>query len=121
MSFFCDLREPVGRPFGGTRTADVHVAPGATLRPIWGENLMLARVELEPHVEVPNHAHPHEQGGLVLEGEGDFTIGGERRWIGPGDAYLIPGGVQHHLLVGDKPMLILDIFTPPREEYKPVP
>lgn len=110
MAYFRDLREPEGR----------RLAPGVVLRPIWGERLMLVRVEMEAGAEVPRHSHPHEQGGIVLEGEMEFTIGDERRRVGPGDAYLIPGGVEHQVRVGDRPAVALDVFSPPREDYKPV-
>ena len=108
MSFFYDLRQAAGR----------NLVPGVTLRPVWGERLMLVRVEMEPHSEVPRHRHPHEQGGIVLEGEMEFTIGEERRRVGPGDAYLIPSNVEHSVRVGDRPTVVLDVFSPPREEYK---
>ena len=35
-----------------------------------------------------------------------------------GDHYVIPGGVQHAARGTDHPSLALDIFSPPREEYK---
>ena len=93
-------------------------APGVTLRPIWLERLMMVRVEIDPRAEVPLHTHPHEQGGIVLEGEADMTIGGETRTVRAGDGYLIPGGVEHAVVGNDAPSVFLDVFSPPREEYK---
>ena len=80
---------------------------------------MMSMVEVSPRAVVPNHTHPHEQAGLVLQGEFEFTIGGETKWVRPGDAYVIPGGVEHSLVGSDGWSLVLDIFSPPREEYKP--
>ena len=94
------------------------LSPGVTLRAMWGEKVMMSMVEVAPHGVVPNHSHPHEQAGLVLEGEFDFTIGGETKRVGPGDAYVIPGGVEHSLVGLEGWALALDIFSPPREEYK---
>jgi len=93
------------------------LAPGVTLRTMWGEKTMLSMVEIAPKSVVPNHSHPHEQSGIVLQGEFDFTIGGETRTLRPGDAYIIPGGVEHSLVGSDGWSLALDIFSPPREDY----
>ena len=94
------------------------LAPGVTLRVMWGDKIMMSVVEIAPGAVVPNHAHPHEQAGLVLQGEFEFTIGGETRRLRQGDAYVIPGQVEHSLVGSDGWSLALDIFSPPREEYK---
>ena len=52
------------------------LAPGVFLRTMWGEKIMMSVVEIAANSEVPMHQHPHEQAGMVLEGEFDFTIGG---------------------------------------------
>jgi quercetin dioxygenase-like cupin family protein len=92
--------------------------PGVRARIISGEKLMFSRVELEANSVVPNHAHPHEQFGFVVEGEVEFTIGGERRFLKAGDYYAIPGGVSHSVAVGPERAICMDVFGPPREEYR---
>ena len=94
------------------------LAPGVKTRTFWGDNQLLSIVELEPNSEVPNHTHPHEQGGLMLEGELEMNIAGESRILKPGDGYVIPGGVEHYARSGDGPARVLDIFSPVREEFK---
>ena len=89
------------------------------LRTMWGEKIMMSLVELAPNSRVPTHSHPNEQAGMVLEGEFDFTIGGETTRLKKGDFYIIPGGVEHGLVSLDGRSSALDIFSPPREEYKP--
>ena len=91
---------------------------GIHARTFLGENLMLAVVELEAGSTLPTHNHPHEQGGIVLEGTLEFTIDEETRTLVPGEIYIIPGGVDHTVIVGDKPAKVLDVFSPVREEYK---
>ena len=92
--------------------------PGIGARTFWGENLMLALVDLAAGATLPNHAHPHEQAGIVLSGELVFIIGGERKLLKAGDLYIIPGGVEHSVQVGAEPAQVLDVFSPVREEYK---
>ena len=107
MSFFEDL----------FAVNPVEIVPGVRIRTSWGDRLMLSLVESDPNVDVPEHSHPHEQAGLVLEGDFEMTIGGERRALKRGMSYVIPGGVPHALHGGPERALVLDIFTPPREDY----
>lgn len=68
------------------------------------------------------HAHPGiEQAGYVLAGRALVEIGeGEAREvteIGAGDACFFPAGVLHKLrVIGDEPLRILVIYSPPYEE-----
>lgn len=92
--------------------------PKAMSAIVAGEQLMLSFLELEPGCEIPEHSHPHEQAGLVLSGSLRFRIGDEERLTGPGDAFVIPANVVHVGRVeGDETAKVLDIFSPPREDY----
>lgn len=94
------------------------IAPGVSIRTMWGEKVMMSVIESAPGAVVPLHTHPHEQAGMVLQGEFDMTIDGETRRMRPGDSYVIPGGIEHGIQGLDGWALALDIFSPPREEYK---
>ena len=94
------------------------IFPGVSVRTVWGTGIMLSVAELEPHSVVEEHQHPHEQMGMVLEGRAEFIIGGEHRVLGPGDMYVAPGGVRHKVIALDAHVRVLDVFNPPREEYK---
>ena len=93
------------------------LAPGVFLRTLWGEKIMMSLVEIDANAVVPLHEHPHEQAGMVLEGEFDFTIGGVTTRLRKGDTYIIPGGVPHSVRANEAPSAALDIFSPPREDY----
>lgn len=84
----------------------------------WGEKIMLSVVDFEPHGDVPNHSHPHEQAGICLEGEFELVVDGESRIVRAGEMYIIPGGTAHSARSTGGPCKTLDIFAPPREEYK---
>ena len=94
------------------------LVPGATTRTFWGDNILLSMVEIEANAEVPWHTHPHEQAGILVEGEMEMGIGDEVRVLKPGDMYIIPGNVEHYARCGDAPAKALDIFSPVREEFK---
>ncbi|MBN1148472.1 MAG: cupin domain-containing protein [Anaerolineales bacterium] len=91
---------------------------GIRSRTFWGENLLLAVVDLDANAELPTHSHPHEQSTYVLEGELEFNVGGECCTVKPGNLIVIPGNVEHTLKVGARPARVLDIFSPVREDLK---
>ena len=93
------------------------LAPGVQTRVMWGERIMISLVDLEPGSQVPAHAHPHEQMGMVLEGAMTMDIGGESRDLKAGDAYLVPSDVEHVVTTGNVHTRVLDIFSPPRQEF----
>ncbi|MFQ5839770.1 MAG: cupin domain-containing protein [Candidatus Methylomirabilales bacterium] len=109
----------MGSPFADLEASpEREIAPGVKIRVAWGKHLMLSRVVMEPGAVVPMHSHPNEQAGIVLAGEFDFTIGTETRRVRTGDTYFIPGGVTHGCTASAGQAIALDIFTPPREDYK---
>jgi quercetin dioxygenase-like cupin family protein len=93
-------------------------APGIRMNVMVGGRMMANWVRIEPGASVPTHAHEHEQIGLVLEGEILMTIGDETRSLVPGHAYTIPGNLPHAAVAGPQGCLVLDIFSPPREDYR---
>jgi quercetin dioxygenase-like cupin family protein len=91
---------------------------GVSARVAWGERIMLSFVDLAPGSIIPGHSHPHEQMGILLSGKFELTIGEESRLLKEGDAYLIPSNVEHSVRALESPARALDIFSPPREDYK---
>ena len=101
-----------------TDFSEIPLSPGVTIRAAGGRNVMLSFVEFEPHGAVGEHRHPHEQMGVVLEGEFELCIDGECRRVRQGDCYWVPGGVRHSAKALGTPARALDVFGPPREEYR---
>src|SRR5262252_2703376 len=67
------------------------IFPGVHIRTAALEKMMISVVDLEPHSVVEEHAHPHEQVGILLSGRVTFFIGDEQKVLGPGDTWIIPG------------------------------
>jgi quercetin dioxygenase-like cupin family protein len=91
---------------------------GVRMKPLFGDAAMLNWIELTPGAEVPLHEHPHEQLGLVVRGAITMTTDGEDWTIREGDGYTIPGGVPHKGVAGPDGCVVLDVFTPVREDYR---
>jgi len=96
----------------------VEMVPGLWRRTLsWGERLMVVQVTLEEGVVVPAHRHPHEQITYVVEGELSMDVEGRTYVLGAGDSLLFPGDVEHGA-TALKRTLVIDTFSPPREDYK---
>jgi quercetin dioxygenase-like cupin family protein len=90
-------------------------------RRIQGERITLALVELAPDSVVPGHQHEAEQLGMVVEGSVTFTIGDERRELGPGGMWRIPSNVPHQVTTGPAGATVIDLFAPPRADWDQLP
>ncbi len=90
---------------------------GVSGRPLFGEGAMLNLIDFEPGATVPLHSHPHEQLGIVLRGMQALVVDGVARELGPLEGYVLPGGVEHSAYCGPEGALVLDVFSPVREDY----
>ncbi len=95
----------------------IEPVPGCRMRTPFGANLMLSYLEMDDGAEVPLHSHPHEQGGMLIKGMLELTIGDETRRVEPGAMFLIPSGVPHKAVAVGGPVVVLDVFSPVREDY----
>lgn len=93
------------------------IFPGVKIATTAGDHIMLSIVDFEPGAVVEAHSHPHEQMGMLLEGELTFTIGGETQVVRPGQMWCIPGGIEHRVVAGDQAAKALDVFHPVRDDY----
>ena len=100
------------------RSTAHELAPGVTMRPLFGDGAMLNLIEFEPRATVREHSHPHEQLGLVLDGELVLAIDGVEHRLGPGAAYQVPGDTPHAAWTEGRPCRVLDVFQPVREDYR---
>jgi quercetin dioxygenase-like cupin family protein len=94
------------------------IFPGVHIQTCAADKMMLSVVDLAPYAVVEEHAHLHEQVGMILQGQAIFFIGGEQKTLQVGDLYRIPGNVRHKVIALDEPVRALDIFHPIREEYR---
>ncbi len=83
-----------------------------------GDQAMLSVVRIEAGCQGKIHSHPEEQWGVLLKGGGVRTQGGEKNEVREGDFWRTPGNVEHSFQAGPEGALVLDIFAPPRAEYR---
>ena len=110
-SEFHNLDAPEG---GITR----ELAPGLMAEIFAGEGAMLSVVTIAPGAAGTLHSHPEEQWGVLLEGSAIRFQGDEQIAVRKGDFWRTPGGVPHTMRAGPEGCRVLDIFAPPRPEYR---
>jgi quercetin dioxygenase-like cupin family protein len=94
------------------------LAPGIHSRVFTGQHLQLSVVRFEPRSAGSIHCHPEEQWGILLEGECVRIQEGVEVQARAGDFWHTPGGVLHGIRTGEHGAVVLDVFSPVREEYR---
>jgi quercetin dioxygenase-like cupin family protein len=96
-----------------------HVASGIERQMIWGDQLMVCRLKIAPRTVTAVHQHPHEQITLVERGTVRFVVEGQERISSPGDVLHFPPHCRHGATMLDEEVVLIDIFSPVREEFLP--
>lgn len=96
----------------------VEMVPGVT-RKTFGTtpSMMLCEITLAKGSVVPRHQHPHDQVGYVVSGQIKMIVGDAEMVCTPGDNYAIPGHTPH-AAEAIEDTVVIDIFSPQREEYR---
>ncbi|MDR1468708.1 MAG: cupin domain-containing protein [Spirochaetaceae bacterium] len=82
------------------------------------DSLMCVENSFEEGAVGAMHSHPHTQITYVAEGRFRFTIGDEVHEVAKGDTLCKQDGVKHGCVCLEKGVL-LDFFTPMREDFVP--
>ncbi len=93
------------------------IVPGFYAKFIHTDQMTLALVRIEKGSRLPEHHHVHEQITNVLEGELEMNINGEIKSCKPGTSVEIPSNTPHSA-VAKTDCLVMDVFSPVREDYK---
>lgn len=87
-------------------------------RVVHGERITLGVIELDPESHIPEHRHENEQLGMCLNGSLVFRVGDETRELAAGETWSIPGNVPHEVHVGPEGAVVIDVFVPPRDDWR---
>lgn len=86
--------------FSGELTLVVLEAPGPTAGPI------------------PLHSHENDQISHVIDGEIEVQVATETRQIGKGGVFRVPANAPHGIRILSSSVRLVDVFTPPREDFR---
>ncbi len=85
----------------------------------YGGNIMLVQFTFEAGVTAAMHSHPHEQIGYVVSGSLDLLMDGNTPTrLVAGSSYYVAPNIRHGI-VTHAPTVLLDCFTPIREDFLP--
>jgi transcriptional regulator with XRE-family HTH domain len=83
---------------------------------LFGRALQMLKERYEPGADtgrVPL-VHDGEEGGIIISGRLEVTVDGERKILGPGDAYYFESRRPHRFrAVGPAPCVLISACTPP--------
>ena len=93
-------------------------SPGVTIQDFLTINendaLTVRHVKVETGGRIVPHAHDVWEVFYLLEGDGEATMGDRTEFRSKGTCLVAPPGVKHSLKnMGDSPILLLCVFTPP--------
>ena len=95
----------------------IMVMKGVYANPLYlDEELMIMRMQV--YEDVPVHRHENIQVGVVVDGKGVFIVDGEEIPVEKGSFFTIPSNVGHGVRVLEAPLIVIDMFRPPREDYR---
>ena len=82
----------------------------------YDKNLMLVKVWFDEGAIGEVHSHPHTQTAYVVSGKFEVMVDGRKEVLGPGGCFFVPSGADHGAVCLEEGIL-LDIFTPVREDF----
>ena len=94
-----------------------HPEPGLTRRVLaYNDKLFLAEHQMVKGWAGAMHGHPHDQVVYVVRGHLKVSSQGNTFDLHTGDTFVVRGGVEHGASALED-SLVVDVFTPCREDY----
>ena len=79
-------------------------------------HLMIVEFDFQKDAVGKLHSHPHIQASYVAEGAFEVTIDGRTETLRKGDSFIVPSNAVHGVKALE-PGLLVDSFTPAREDF----
>jgi gluconolactonase len=111
-----DRRKYVVQPYEGVPLTKL--VPGSTSHLVSGDRVMVSFLAMEAGSTFDLHSHPEEQIMIVLEGYCDEVIEDKMYRVAKGDVIWLPSNIKHGGFVRDVDCKIIDVFAPPRSDYR---
>lgn len=95
----------------------VEIAPGMKYRIVSAERITVGFIDAEPNSVGPAHRHEAEQILIVMDGACEEAVEGKLYPLKKEDVLVIPSNVEHGTYMSAEGCQILDIYSPPRQDY----
>jgi quercetin dioxygenase-like cupin family protein len=93
---------------------------GARRKVVFSGQLTLVILEAPGPTSAPiaMHQHVNDQITYVIDGEMRVHVGDETKQIGKGGFFRVPANVPHGIQILGPSVTLVDVFTPPREDFR---
>ena len=81
------------------------------------EDLMVVELVWQKGMEGAIHTHPHRQCCYIIRGSFEADYNGEKKILHAGECLYVEGNVPHGMVALEDNCLMLDIFTPMRQDF----
>lgn len=81
------------------------------------DDLMLVELTWKKGMEGALHSHPHRQAGYVIRGSFEGVVDGKKAVLKAGDCYYAEKDEPHGLVALEDDSVLLDVFTPKRDDF----
>jgi quercetin dioxygenase-like cupin family protein len=82
-----------------------------------GGSMMMVEVTFKKGAAGAIHKHVHEQVSYIVEGSFEFNLNGDKKTVKKGDSIYIQSDELHGVVALEESSIILDVFTPQREDF----
>ena len=83
-----------------------------------GQNVFMARLEMDPFAKVPEHQDPTEEYIHILQGSGTIFLDGKAHPIGPGTTVYMPAHAKVRFENGPESLIAIQVFSGPDPAQK---
>jgi quercetin dioxygenase-like cupin family protein len=84
---------------------------------VYGEATLMTEFRLSKGASLPEHTHPHEQIGYLVQGRIKLFIDAKSKVLTAGDSWCVPSNAVHRAEILEDSVAI-EVFSPARAEYK---
>lgn len=93
--------------------------PNGIIRTVKGNlnDLMVCELHWNKGTVGEVHTHPHRQCGYIIRGSFEANVDGVKQVLHAGDCFYTEADQPHGLVCLEDDSLMLDIFTPCREDF----
>src|ERR1044071_6129302 len=112
------VKESKGKPFITSDEINWESLDGGVERKILGydDEVMMVLVRFEKGAIGSLHHHVHRQVSYVESGRFEVTIDGDKKILKQGDSFFVAPNLVHGVVALEAGLLV-DIFTPAREDF----
>lgn len=108
--------------FSSNETPWEELGNGTRRKVFFNDRLTFVILEInrpvDEHAELVVHSHTHDQITYLQEGKLLVKTGDIEKEIEEGGIYIIPSNVPHGIKVLSEKVVLIDVFTPTREDFR---